>query len=550
MLEYYLVDPYLDLSPLLLRVLVSAVLLSAVIFVGVAIIDPHPGGPRRRQAVLVLSLGVFFLLGLFSYAVLENFPNSGDEHAYLVQAETLANFRLWDPAPQLAEYFATYRIVERNGRWLTQYPPGWPLMLAGAMLIRFPAGLVNPLLGALTLLVLFLLGKRSAGERAGLAAGLALALSPFFIFNSSSYFAHPSCAFFVLAGYYWLSSKADADHEGCGGLAAFAAGFCLAYAVIIRYLSAAACAIPLVLGWMLRLRQRPSCGRALALCLLGAAFPLCFDLYYNHAITGHALVEPFTYRYFSGASFTEATLENSWAKLWTFKRLILLLLWVSPILVLLYLGNIAASIASRRLYALDWVPVALVCAYHFFPSDAGNEYGPRYFYEAFPFMLLSIASMLYGDRFRVLENRPRLHFALQAAFAAGIVGGLIFLPSYVRSVKEVIWERKDLYRLVEEQHLHRSVVLVKAGTGVKSLMHPGDLVRNNRALNNDILFARYVYRQPCLLRTIFPDRSFYLYDRRGDEVRGWLSEICPTVPVPHPSVIPLKPSVSRRIRSE
>src|SRR5262249_30612645 len=75
-------------------------------------------------------------------------------------------------------------------------PPGWPALLAVGVLLGVPR-LVNPLLGAGTLLLLYAMGKRLYTPHIGLLAALFALASPYFLFNTASYFAHTASLFFV-----------------------------------------------------------------------------------------------------------------------------------------------------------------------------------------------------------------------------------------------------------------------------------------------------------------------------------------------------------------
>ena len=105
--------------------------------------------------------------------VLLNFPNSGDEYVYLYQAETMAAGRLWNPAMPSPEIFATNYVIQEPGRTFGSFPPGWPLALALALMLHVPAWLLNPLLGTLTAGLLWALGTRLYGPRAGVLAAWA-----------------------------------------------------------------------------------------------------------------------------------------------------------------------------------------------------------------------------------------------------------------------------------------------------------------------------------------------------------------------------------------
>jgi len=154
-------------------------------------------------------------------------PHIQDSVTYLFQAQTLARGALTAPAPPLAAADATAHfdqefLLVRDGRWFGKYPPGWPALLALGVVVDAP-WLVNPLLAALSVALLYQLGIRSkgaGGRRSGgakkspyvthhsslttdplntdLLTPLLLSTSPFFLIMSGSLMAHPAELFWTV----------------------------------------------------------------------------------------------------------------------------------------------------------------------------------------------------------------------------------------------------------------------------------------------------------------------------------------------------------------
>ena len=116
--------------------------------------------------------------------------------AYLCQAQTLARGRLWAPAPAEPTFFEQEFLLVRDGRWFGKYPPGYPLVLALGVLAGKP-WLVNPILAALTVLLLYLLRQGLYGRATGQVAILLMLTSPLFLFMSSSMMAHTAELFWT-----------------------------------------------------------------------------------------------------------------------------------------------------------------------------------------------------------------------------------------------------------------------------------------------------------------------------------------------------------------
>src|SRR5262249_7411110 len=97
---------------------------------------------------------------------------------------------------------------------------GWPFLLLPGILLGVP-WLINPLIGAATLFVLYRLGRKHFSNGAANIGLLSLLFNPFFILNSGSHFSHSSCLLMIALCYHfffnWLDvpdSKRDAALMG------------------------------------------------------------------------------------------------------------------------------------------------------------------------------------------------------------------------------------------------------------------------------------------------------------------------------------------------
>ena len=174
-----------------------------------------------RFLMIAPILFTFAIAAHVAIRVLERAPHVQDSVTYLFQAQTLARGRLTAPAPPLAEaeatpHFAQEFLLVRHGRWFGKYTPGYPAVLALGVLAGAP-WLVNPMLAALAVAVMFPLSKELTGHRrrqtidhgqsddhrrttpdapitdplpTALLPPLLLALTPFFLIMSGSLMAH------------------------------------------------------------------------------------------------------------------------------------------------------------------------------------------------------------------------------------------------------------------------------------------------------------------------------------------------------------------------
>ena len=154
----------------------------------------------RNFLIISSALCVITLISLLITAtlVLQQYPNSADEYAYLFQAQTFASGRLWNELPPLEHFFSLKWILEKDSKWVGLFAPGWSALLMLGSLLGFPEWIVNPILGSLSIAMLILLTQRLEGAIVALVAALTLAATPFFIFNASSYFSHMSVSLAAL----------------------------------------------------------------------------------------------------------------------------------------------------------------------------------------------------------------------------------------------------------------------------------------------------------------------------------------------------------------
>src|SRR5438132_3883719 len=152
------------------------------------------GKREKTMLSLLVVLCIIFSL-VISFVVFQDAIVSSDEWSYLIQAHIFSHGRLAVPSPMHREFFDYVHIVN-NGRYYSKYPPGWPCLLAIGVFLGVPR-LVNPVLGAGTLLLLYAMGKKLYTPQIALLAALVALASPYFLFNTASYFAHTASLFFV-----------------------------------------------------------------------------------------------------------------------------------------------------------------------------------------------------------------------------------------------------------------------------------------------------------------------------------------------------------------
>ena len=452
-----------------------------------------------RLTKILLACVALIVLFLVARVVLDAFPNSGDEYAYLLQAQTYAQGRLWVDPPPLADAFALGRFQIKNGMWLAQYEPGWALILVPAIWLGIPAWTINPILGVGLLLAFWALAREQMGKEAAAAGVIAIAGSAFFILNAGSYFSHVACALWgvlyaLFAVRYLQSGKSSI---------ALLAGVFVGLLGLTRTFNAIVFIAPFIVTLGMSPRRRVG---FLPFVLGGLPFAVAL-LAFNHAITGNPFT-PVQSWINQGEPLGAPSAHALYIRLTEFVRLSV---FTSPLLVLGFMPAFIWLLRRNKLAFTDWIAPLTVMGFAFYAAGAGDQYGPRYLFEAFPVAVLTIGKALDGTLF--VNSRQRqvpflasallLHFAVQAGYLG---------PALARE-HQVIFEREDLYRKVAEAHLTNAVVLVAAsGTGKIRWMPPQDLVRNGLRIDDQpVLFAHDLGAQNKLIKNLFPERTIYLY---------------------------------------
>jgi len=468
------------------------------------------GLPERETTVAIVLVAAVGLVALAT-VVLQRFPNSADEYAYLFQAETLAQGRLWNEPTPLPEHFWFIHIAQQDGKWLSRFPPGWPAMLAVFVWAGIPTWLLNPLLGLGTLVVVVLLFRELNMRHATPIAVAAMASSPFFLFNGASYFCHMSClACIVVAA--WLAARYRKNAllwEAAG------VGLALGVAFTIRYFTAVLVGIPLLV-YLAAGHPRRILRTSLAVTA-GAALPLALMLAYQALITDSPWllvtqwIDPTEGLGFIKGHTPARAVEAM------FLHLGRLVIWASPALLVL-LVSIACS---RKCQPWVWMAcatfVTCLLGYTLYYNLGGNQYGPRFYFEGWALATLGVVVWAFREPAPAAQRLPRF------VVIFGLLAGAFVFPMLAYREHRVVAERMDLQRRVEQAGLNKAVVIVSDGTGVIRAMPPYDLTRNGTSLDDEVLYVLDLGADtPKQLHARFPDRDIYRYRRQHDQVNGKL----------------------------
>jgi len=149
----------------------------------------------ERLFVAVAMLFVFCASLLLLIFLLGGVPHVQDSIVLMFQAKVFAMGEVGVPAPEHFEFFQYPFLTVENGLLHAKYLPAHSLILALSILLDAEL-LVQPILAALSLLLIYLLARELYGQLTAKATVLLVAVSPFFLYMHTSFFSHTSCLFF------------------------------------------------------------------------------------------------------------------------------------------------------------------------------------------------------------------------------------------------------------------------------------------------------------------------------------------------------------------
>lgn len=462
---------------------------------------------RERSGWITMGIILAAFLGELwvASAVLERTPHFQDDLGYLLRAKWLARGISTQPVDGLAPHLDVPFAVRTGGRWFIGYTIGWPALLTLGQFLG-AAWVVPAVCGALSLWVLFLLGRNLYGPVTGTLAVTFAALSPLNGILWASPLSHAGTGLLILLSVYFATVSLALS------------GLFLGLAFCCRPLTAVAIGIPLgvyLLFHAIRARDRREIAGLGAFVLSGliGTLPVWID---NALTTGRPLLFGLELlgqgQRLSNWPFGLHWMDVSLAQL---SPMLFGWLWrpvLSPEIAFAIAGAFLLPFLLRRPDFREWLLLALfvsLVAIHICHKSPGNHgYGPRYYAEAIPFLQL-LAAGGFAAAARPAPDSHRSRSALPAAFVVTLLvsSALIAWPRRMALYRGYNDIDASLVAAVEKANIRDGVIVldpqnylqwVRAGRVVPASWDD-PVVVVGRALDNSALYSKY------------PNRAFYLW---------------------------------------
>lgn len=467
----------------------------------------------RRMFLVGSFISCFVICGFISWFVFDGVPGFVDSCAYMFQARLFAHGMLYAPPPTEPQFFEALHTILSN-KWYTVYPPGYPAVLALGVLFKV-SWLVNPFLGALTIVCIYLLAKELYGNGIAKISVVITCVSGFFLFMSSEFASHTSTLFFItlaFLSFVWMVKKKRPL------LSAIVCGICLGIAFLCRPYTTFWICVPMGIAALIA-RKKLSLRHILigAIPLLFACLAFCA---YNYATTGHPLV--LGYIQMHGKNHYPGFHQEPWGTRehtvkrgfkYVFENLnaldYYLFEWPIPALLFVCVFLAYGKKGFWEWLLLGWMVTLFVG--HFFYFFNQLDFGPRFVYECLPALIiftsqgLALSVQSISSQWRTMsyaDARNNLSLMLIGLF---LFAFLFNMPSTVKTYQKY---GKDvtIQKYLKKNDVPKALVFVK-GYRAQQVHYP-----LNVPFAKPHIYAKNKGDKNIILAERFPGYRYFMAD--------------------------------------
>jgi len=490
--------------------------------------------------LLFCSLFIFLIIIAVSSLVFDNVPRVTDEIAQLFQARIFLSGHLCAPSPPLPEFFTAAEdnmIVQP--RWYSQYPPGFASLLMVGLRLGSP-WIVNPLLAALSVLLIFLLCRETFDRNTAILSGILFILSPKVIFTSASLMNHTSSMFFFLLSVTTMVLSLNRQNS----LLALCSGLSLGISLNIRTLDTIILYLPVgIYSLMICFKSKWIGVKILGMWLCGFCVMAGILLFYNYQTNGDPLLFGYIVRWGENHTLGFHEIRGGWVHtpflgiVNTLRQIRLtdkaMFEWPLPVtffIVLLFL------FAKTRLW--DWIFLLIIgcnLAIYYFWGWYDRLFMGRFYFNLTPFIIIltSRGLLCFVNLFYLPPVSKAKRFSLthsQPVLALTIAGMLLLfsIPAYFTDlipqyyVLDLQVDRR-IEKAAKEQGVKNAIIFIEAQDKNELLLGSGFFMNTPNLATQDIIYAKDLGKKNPQLLSLFKGRKGFLY-RHKKEVKKMINQ--------------------------
>ena len=425
---------------------------------------------RPRLFLIWTFIGCILMCGSISWHIFDGVPGFIDSCIYMFQARLFAHGMLSAPIPPEPQFFGAAHTI-LSDKWYTMYPPGYPTILALGVLFRI-SWLVNPLLGALTVVCIYLLAKELYGDDTAKLSAVLACTSSFFLFMSSEFASHTSTLFFVtlaFLSFVWIVKKKRPL------LSALVCGTCIGIALLCRPYTTAWICVPMGIAAIV-IRKELSF-RHILIGFIPIIVACIAFLAYNNATTGNPLL--FGYIALHGKKHYPGFHKALWSSqfhtithgvkyVFGYLNALSYYLFEWP-MSSLFFACFFLAYGKKKFW--EWLLVGWIAALlvgHFFYFFNKLDFGPRFVYESLPALILltsrgvALSTQFITARWKTLSDVQARNVLCLMLMGLFLFAFLFNMPATVKSYQNY---GKDvtIQKYLDENDVSQALVFVKEG---------------------------------------------------------------------------------------